>query len=91
MSGHDCPTGYHDEPARGCYSHGCRCDECREEERRYSAASGSSPLMAFRLPGEERAAVERVAEAEGRTYSDLIREALRRYLAAHDPEELTAA
>lgn len=30
MTDHYCRTGYHDQPAYGCYSHhGCRCDGCR--------------------------------------------------------------
>lgn len=37
-NGHEpCPTGYHDEPCRACYSHGCRCDGCREANATYEA------------------------------------------------------
>ena len=33
---HECPTGYHDEPSRGCYTtHKCRCEECREAATEY--------------------------------------------------------
>ena len=39
MTAHHCKTGYHDEPAPGCYSnHGCRCDGCRSAGTRAAAA-----------------------------------------------------
>lgn len=37
LEGHaaSCPTGYHEEPARGCYAHGCTCDGCRAANAAY--------------------------------------------------------
>lgn len=40
-----------------------------------------SPRVSFRLPAHERARAERVAKDEGKSVSELAREALERYLA----------
>lgn len=44
--------------------------------------SGHSPRVSFRLSDETRARAERVAQAEGKSVSQLAREALERYLAS---------
>ncbi len=48
---------------------------------RPSLAEGESPRISYRVPGSLFAKAERRAQAEGRTLSDLARDALRRYLA----------
>lgn len=42
--------------------------------------NGVSPRIVFRIPAEIHAAAQRRADEEGRSLSDLAREALRRYL-----------
>src|SRR5437764_93418 len=46
-----------------------------------TGAGRHSPRVSSRLPAEERELAERVAQEEGKTVSELAREALERYLA----------
>jgi len=48
-----------------------------------SRSGGTSPTVSFRLPASERARAEEIARQEGKTVSDLAREALERYLVEH--------
>lgn len=48
-----------------------------------TGVAGKSPTVSFRLPPAERVQAERLAEAEGKTVSQLARDALSRYLAEH--------
>lgn len=48
------------------------------------------PVVPVRVPAEQRAALIRLAAADGRTTSDLAREAFTRYLAER-AEDLVAA
>jgi len=66
-----------------------RAQEIVEEVRRGRPAlghrrggRGNSPQITVRVTETTRAAAERRAKAEGRTVSDLAREALERYLSA---------
>lgn len=86
MAGHDCPTGYHNEPVRACYGHGCRCDECRR-----LTAEAHDPVVALRMPPEHRDALQRLAEAEGRSLSATIREAVDGYLAERAQDRASTA
>jgi hypothetical protein len=46
-----------------------------------TGAGQHSPRVSFRLPAAERELAERIARQEGKTVSELAREALERYLA----------
>lgn len=81
-----------DEPVHD--SHGNRIDEAYIERAvadvhrgvgrpSLTGDAGVSPTVSFRLPPAERVHAERLAEAEGKTVSELARDALSRYLAEH--------
>lgn len=54
----------------------------RRGRRSLTGGAAHSPRVSFRVPADLRAAAEKAAEREGRSVSELAREALERYLAS---------
>lgn len=54
----------------------------RRGRRSLTGGETHSPRVSFRVPADLREAAEKAAEREGKTVSELAREALQRYLAS---------